>query len=221
MEGALNMKNILIHGLGQNETSWNIVEIELNLHNIKIEKPNLYSMLKDTRINYSILYKKFADYCNSFSEKLNLCGLSLGGILALDYSKEFPEKVNSLILIGTPYKIPKFLFKLQGIIFHITPKSTFEKIGCTKGDFISLVASMGDLDIETNLDKIDCKTLILCGIKDKQNMENAKLPLSLIRKFQRLYETARFQSRIMCRYSIRSNACDYGLCTMDEMAKYL
>ena len=52
------MKNILIHGLGQNETSWNIVEIELNLHNIKIEKPNLYSMLKDTRINYSILYKK-------------------------------------------------------------------------------------------------------------------------------------------------------------------
>ena len=107
------MKNILIHGLGQNETSWNIVEIELNLHNIKIEKPNLYSMLKDTRINYSILYKKFADYCNSFSEKLNLCGLSLGGILALDYSKEFPEKVNSLILIGTPYKIPKFLFKLQ------------------------------------------------------------------------------------------------------------
>ena len=28
---------------------------------------------------------------------------------------------------------------------------------------------------ETNLDKIDCKTLILCGIKDKQNMENAKL----------------------------------------------
>ena len=57
MEGALNMKNILIHGLGQNETSWNIVEIELNLHNIKIEKPNLYSMLKDSRINYSILYK--------------------------------------------------------------------------------------------------------------------------------------------------------------------
>ena len=169
------MKNILIHGLGQNETSWNIVEKELNLHNIKIEKPNLYSMLKDTRINYSILYKKFADYCNSFSEKLNLCGLSLGGILALDYSKEFPEKVNSLILIGTPYKIPKFLFKLQGVIFHIMSKSTFEKIGCTKRNFLSLVSSMSDLDIGTTLDKIDCKTLILCGIKDNQNMENAKL----------------------------------------------
>lgn len=169
------MKNILIHGLGQNETSWNIVETELNKNKLSVEKPNLYAMIKDTRINYSILYKKFADYCNSFSEKLNLCGLSLGGILALDYSKEFPEKVNSLILIGTPYKIPKFLFKLQGIIFHTTPKSTFEKIGCTKGDFISLANSTANVDIETNLDKIDCKTLIICGIKDNQNMENAKL----------------------------------------------
>ena len=108
-------------------------------------------------------------------QQLNLCGLSLGGILALDYAKEFPEKVNSLILIGTPYKIPKFLFKLQGVIFHIMPKSTFEKIGCKKRDFMSLVSSMSDLYIETNLDKIDCKTLILCGIKDNQNMENAKL----------------------------------------------
>lgn len=169
------MKNILIHGLGQNETSWNIVEKELNLHNIKIEKPNLYSMLKDTRINYSILYKKFVDYCNSFNEKLNLCGLSLGGILALDYSKEFQEKVSSLILIGTPYRIPKFLLKFQGIIFHIMPKSTFEKIGCKKEEFMSLVSSMSDLDIKSNLDKIDCKTLILCGINDNQNMENAKL----------------------------------------------
>lgn len=169
------MKNILIHGLGQNETSWNMVETELNIHNMNVEKPNLYSIIKDTKINYSTLYKKFAEYCNRFNEQLNLCGLSLGGILALDYAKEFPEKVNSLILIGTPYKIPKFLFKLQGVIFHIMSKSTFEKIGCTKRNFLSLVSSMSDLDIGTNLDKIDCKTLILCGIKDNQNMENAKL----------------------------------------------
>jgi pimeloyl-ACP methyl ester carboxylesterase len=169
------MKNILIHGLGQNETSWNMVEKELNIHSMNVEKPNLYSMIKDTKIDYSTLYKKFAEYCNSFNEQLNLCGLSLGGILALDYAKEFLEKVNSLILIGTPYQIPKYLFKLQGVIFHIMPKSTFEKIGCTKKDFMSLVSSMSDLDIGTNLDKIDCKTLILCGIKDNQNMENAKL----------------------------------------------
>ena len=169
------MGNILIHGLGQNETSWNLVETELKNNNIKVEKTNLYSIIKNEKINYTTMFQKFADYCNSFDDKLNLCGLSLGGILALDYAKKFPDKVNSIILVGTPYKIPKILFKIQGIIFHLMPKATFEKIGCSKKDFISLVNSMSDLDIASNLDKVKCKTLILCGDKDNQNMESAKL----------------------------------------------
>ena len=169
------MGNILIHGLGQNETSWNLVETELKNNNIKVEKPNLYSIIKNEKIDYTTMFQKFADYCNSFDDKLNLCGLSLGGILALDYAKKFPDKVNSIILVGTPYKIPKILFKIQGIIFHLMPKATFEKIGCSKKDFISLVNSMSDLDIASNLDKVKCKTLILCGDKDNQNMESAKL----------------------------------------------
>ena len=143
------MGNILIHGLGQNETSWNLVETELKNNNIKVEKPNLYSIIKNEKINYTTMFQKFADYCNSFDDELNLCGLSLGGILALDYAKKFPDKVNSIILVGTPYKIPKILFKIQGIIFHLMPKATFEKIGCSKKDFISLVNSMSDLVLAT------------------------------------------------------------------------
>lgn len=169
------MKNILIHGLGQNDTSWNMVSEKLEKNGIKVETPNLYSMIKDKSFDYNFLFNEFMDYFNSFDGKLNLCGLSLGGILALHYAKRFPNKVNSLILIGTPYKIPKFLFKVQGIIFHLMPKSTFEKIGCLKKDFITLVNSMSNLGIAYDLDKIECRTLILCGEKDNQNMEGARL----------------------------------------------
>lgn len=169
------MKNILIHGLGQNDTSWNMVLDKLDKNGIKAETPNLYSMIKDKSFDYNFLFNEFMDYFNSFDGKLNLCGLSLGGILALHYAKRFPNKVNSLILIGTPYKIPKFLFKVQGIIFHLMPKSTFEKIGCLKKDFITLVNSMSNLNIASDLDKIECRTLILCGEKDNQNMEDARL----------------------------------------------
>lgn len=169
------MKNILIHGLGQNDTSWNMVSQKLEKNGIKVETPNLYSMIKDKSFDYNSLFNEFTDYFNSFDGKLNLCGLSLGGILSLHYAKRFPNKVNSLILIGTPYKIPKFLFKVQGIIFHLMPKSTFEKIGCLKKDFITLVNSMSNLDMASDLDKIECRTLILCGEKDNQNMEDARL----------------------------------------------
>ena len=47
------------------------------------------------------MHKTFADYCNNFEEKINLVGLSLGGILAIDYIEEFPEKVNSITLTSS------------------------------------------------------------------------------------------------------------------------
>ena len=63
------MVNILIHGLGQNETSWNEVKNQLNNSEINVETPNLFSIVKNYQVNYENMYKTFADYCNSFNEK--------------------------------------------------------------------------------------------------------------------------------------------------------
>lgn len=169
------MINILVHGLGQDNQSWNNTNKYLKENQIDVICPNLFEITKNTSKDYKMMYNSFSDFCNNQKEKLNLCGLSLGGILALDFVKEYPEKVNSIILIGTPYKIPKALFKLQSIIFHIMQKSTFEKMGCSKKEFITLVNSMSNLDISRDLDRIKCSSLVICGAKDNVNMENAKL----------------------------------------------
>ena len=168
------MVNILVHGLGQTEKSWDKIIEELDKSNIKAKNPNLFELAKNYEINYENIYRTFCDYCNSFKEKLNLCGLSLGGILSIDYAIEYPDKVNSIILIGTTYKIPKKMFKLQNFIFRFMPKSTFENMGIKKNYFINLTNSMADLDIKSKVDNIKCKALILCGEKDNVNMESAK-----------------------------------------------
>lgn len=169
------MKNILLHGLGQNNNSWNKTIEYLKEDKIETIFPNLYEITRTDSKDYKKMYNAFSQFCNNQKEKLNLCGLSLGGILILDYVKDHPENVNSIILIGTPYKIPKTLFKLQSVIFHIMPRSTFEKMGCLKKEFITLVNSMSNLDISSDLDKIKCSSLVICGAKDNVNMENAKL----------------------------------------------
>ena len=168
------MVNILVHGLGQTEKSWDKIIEELDKSNIKAENPNLFELAKNYEINYENIYRTFCDYCNSFKEKINLCGLSLGGILSINYTIEYPEKVNSIILVGTPYEISKKMFKLQNLIFRFMPKSTFENMGIKKNDFINLTNSMADLDIKSKVDNIKCKALILCGEKDNVNMESAK-----------------------------------------------
>lgn len=169
------MKNILIHGLGQNNQSWDNTVIYLKKNGIESICPSLYEITNNTLLNYKNLYDSFSNFCNNQKEKVNLCGISLGGILALDFAKEYPEKINSIILIGTPYKIPKALFKVQNLIFKVMPKRSFENMGCSKKEFITLVNSMSNLNIAKNLNKIKCKSLILCGAKDNVNMESAKL----------------------------------------------
>lgn len=176
------MKNILIHGLGQNHNSWDETIKFLETENIDVLCPALFKISSSDSNEYQNIFAAFSDFCNNQEGKLNLCGLSLGGILALDYVKKYPEKVNSIIIIGTPYNIPKALFKIQSMIFHFMPNSQFDDMGCSKKDFITLVNSMRNLNIRDGLDKINCKSLILCGSKDKVNMKSAEQISNSIRK---------------------------------------
>ena len=103
-----------------------------------------------------------------------MCGLSLGGILALNYAIDFPDKVESLILIGTPYKVPKVLFSIQNLIFKVLPKSLFETMAFNKKDTFTLGNSMKNLDFSDKVQKVQCPTLIICGEKDNANIKSAQ-----------------------------------------------
>jgi len=166
------MKYIFLHGLGQNSDAW---EMTVNSMNIEAfaECPNLFSLVSDKEINYYNLYESFCNYLNTFSEPVNLCGLSLGGILALNYLIENPYRVNSAALIGTQYSMPKKLLKFQNVLFRIMPNKMFVKTGLKKSDIIKLSESMSDLNFEKNLKKINCPVLVVCGKNDKANMDAA------------------------------------------------
>lgn len=169
------MVYILIHGLGQNETSWNQVESLLLQQKIKVRKVSLYQLLQNQDFTYENLFESFVQYCLQFQEKVSLCGLSLCGILAMDFAKAYPQHIQSLIVIGAPYKIPRLLFSIQNIIFHLMPQSTFKKMGIKKKDFISLVQSMAHMNLSKDLELIQCPTLLLCGEKDTHNKKGCQL----------------------------------------------
>lgn len=81
------------------------------------------------------------------------------------------------MLIGTQYKMPRRLLKLQNVLFHLMPDSEFSKMGFQKSDFISLCKSMIDLDFSHHLKDIRCKVLVVCGEKDRAN-RSASLQLA-------------------------------------------
>lgn len=168
------MKNILIHGLGQSSKAWDTVKNELETKGISSIVPDLFELAKGKELDYTTVYQTFNKLCESYQDKLNLCGLSLGGLVALNYAIQFPKKINSLVLIGTPFEIPKGLLKFQNIVFRFMPKAAFQNMGVSKKDFIRLSKSMAELNFMKSAAMLDCPALILCGANDKANMESAK-----------------------------------------------
>lgn len=166
------MKYILLHGMGQNASSWDKT-ISYLPDTAETVCPELSNFFSEGNCNYGKMYSSFCRYCNRFSEPLNLCGLSLGAVLALNYAIDFPQKVSSLILIAPQYNIPKFLLKTQNVLFKFMPESQFKDIGLKKNDFITLTNSMVDMNFTSSLDKVNCPVLVICGEKDNVNKKAA------------------------------------------------
>jgi len=183
------MAFIFIHGSGHKVTSWNETLSYMKCKE-KILCPNLSSILNGKEANYNNLYASFIDYCNKTDGQINLCGLSLGGVLALNYALDTPDKVKTLVLIGTPHKISKLIFNIQNIAFRFLPKSVFEVTAFSKKDMFVFGNSMKKLNfsnISDRLENVNCPTLIICGEKDRayiksahyftRNIKNAKLKI--------------------------------------------
>ena len=183
------MKYLYLHGLGQNADSWNQVTraAEEMDNSVCVD---LAKMVKGKKVTYSTLYSTFSEMCDSENEGITLCGLSLGGVLALNYAIDHPQKVKALVLIATQYKMPKRLLKLQNALVRFMPQSMFQQTGFGKLDFISLCDSMVELDFSGSLNQVSCPVLVVCGEKDKAN-KRASIELADIMKHSQFKEIPR------------------------------
>lgn len=166
------MTKIFLHGLGQNPESWkNTVERLWQAESCVC--PDL-TKTHGEPLTYQGLYRGLCGELDGLESPLAVCGLSLGGVLALNFAAENPGKVGALVLIAAQYKMPKNLLKFQNLIFRFMPKSAFSGSGLSKSDTISLCRTMAELDFSNLLSKISCPTLIICGKRDRANIKAAR-----------------------------------------------
>ena len=167
------MTTVFLHGLGQTGASWNEAIALLPNENVCL-CPNLSELLVGKQATFQNLYAGFESYCDRISGTFCLCGLSLGGVLALQYAANHPQRLNSLILMGAQYRSPKLLLAIQNLIFRFMKKSNFQKLGFGKDDFIRLCATTGQVNLTAALPGIPCPALVLCGENDSPNKKAAR-----------------------------------------------
>lgn len=164
------MKTIFLHGLGQSARSWREVVSRLEGPPSGAACPELFRWAEPGSCTYPRLLAGLEDYCQAMDEPFRLCGLSLGAILALDYTIRHPDRPSSLVLAGVQYKVPTRLIDLQNLLFRLMPKRAFDGMGVSKQDLIQLARSMRTLDLSRGLHRVTCPVTLVCGEKDAANL---------------------------------------------------
>ena len=91
--------------------------------------------------------------------------------MALNYAIDYPNKVEKLVLIGTPYRVPKVMFSIQNIIFKFLPKSMFDTMAFNKKDTFILGKTMKNIDFSNRVQNIKSAHYLA------ENIKNAKLEI--------------------------------------------
>lgn len=174
------MRTIYLHGLGQTPADWeNLIAREEFAENSVC--PDLTEFCQEKQVTYQNLYEGFSRVCSKVDGPVALCGLSLGGVLALHYTIEHPDQVSSLVLIATQYKMPQRLLRIQNVLFHFMPNSMFQQTGFGKKEFIQLCKTMMELDFSSSIQGISCPTLVVCGERDTANKKASTELASLLK----------------------------------------
>ena len=164
---------ILLHGTGHGPESWDRTAALLP-SDWETLRPGLSALLGGREASFENLRAALEAYCAGIEGPLHLCGLSLGGILALDYALRRPEKAKSLVLIGTPHRVPRAAFALQNLVFRLLPNSAFKGMAFDKRNTFALGRSMKSLDFRGRLGGVACPALVVCGSNDRANLASAE-----------------------------------------------
>lgn len=166
------MKTVILHGLGQTPRDWDAVTGQVP--SLEIDCPDLFGARDTGALTYqSLLAQLEARYAHT-AEPLRLCGLSLGAVLALDYTIRHPDQVAALVLIAGQFRAPTFLIDLQNLVFRCLPAKMFQEIGMSREDIIPLTRSMRKLDFSASLHRVTCPVTVVCGERDRANRRAAQ-----------------------------------------------
>ena len=163
------MKIVFLHGLVQRVADWEQVASPFP----NMDCPELFEIAGE-KLNYSAILSSLEERYEYEKEPLCLCGLSLGGMLALDYALRHGDQVAAMVLLGARDRTPRLLMDIQDLLFRCMPDKAFASTGMKKEQVRDLTRSMKDLDFTDRLSTIHCPVTVACGEKDHPNLAAAR-----------------------------------------------
>ena len=107
--------------------------------------------------------------------QVDLCGLSYGAMVATRLAADFPGRVRRLVLIAGQVRPPRMLMRAQTTALRLVSASRFADSGVSKERLLQALEAARATDLSDALPRIEARTLVLVGAKDKANQPAARV----------------------------------------------
>lgn len=169
---------VLLHGAGQTSASWDGVVDALPSH------VDVYAL--DLRLDTSFTLLAATRAVIAHVDELNhqrvvLCGLSLGAIIAALTAAERPKRVAALALSAIQVRPNPILMRIQRTAIRVTPARLIEtQTGPSKRDLLHVLDAVAGIDLTHTLPQLPMPTLVLCGTNDRSNLRATRRAARLL-----------------------------------------
>lgn len=167
---------VLLHGAGQAPMAWEDVVVALygSRRLLTPWVPGLRPTEKELVPLDQAAARLDTDLMLEGMRQVDLCGLSLGAMVATRLAADFPERVRRLVLIAGQVRPPRMAMKVQSGLMRMIPASRFADSGVSKDRLLRMLDAARDIDLTDALPRITAPTLVLVGSKDKANLPGAR-----------------------------------------------
>ena len=167
---------VLLHGLGQAPMAWEDVVVALygSRRLLTPWVPGLRPTEQAPVPLETAAAKLDTDLMLEGMEQADVCGLSLGAMVATRLAADHPERVRRLVLIAGQVRPPRALMRVQSAALRLVPRSRFADSGVSKERLLRTLDTFRDMDLTDALPRITAPTLVLVGSRDKVNLPAAR-----------------------------------------------
>lgn len=107
-------------------------------------------------------------------EHVDLCGVGLGAMVAVQVAADHPERVRRLVLVGGQVRPSRSALRVQSGLMRLVPSSRLADAGVSKARLLEALEVARELDLTEALPRVRASTLVVVGSKDRVGQLGAR-----------------------------------------------
>ncbi len=167
---------LLLHGAGMSPPSWQDVVTELGgrplhapwLRGLKPTQSGGFDL--DAAVSELLTRLDLDDL-----ERVDLCGVQLGGMVALRMAAQAPAKVGAVVVVDTPVVPSAAALRVQRTLMRLMPERAFAASGVTKAKALEAMSAMSGLDLSDDLGRVTAPVLVVASQGDRAAVAGAEV----------------------------------------------